>query len=359
MEFLLKDKFKIFKKLKVRKQRELCFLNFSFLQYGELILPEKEEKYLNILPSQTLRERFFSDIANYLKEQNIEYDDIYIARLNIGETVLLAGLIKEWYKKNNSNKPILILTQKYHEDIFKLYCPDIRYIYYPIEKIVLDKLLSNINYKYGNGHIYYYVPIKYGILSKNGKRFSEYLKELLKIDKYNYSENLCVNAKLPFLLENQNINLDKFVIISPESNSCNPIKKIFWYKLITKLKRLDYSIFCNCINKENYYHNTIQCNLTLSEIYALAQKSKAVIGMRSGLFDYIASIKDLNIFALYNKLEYWNIDTENVMNAYTIKQLPFKHSSNINEYSIENCSIDELIDKIIKNLEDCNNARQI
>ena len=342
---------KIFEKIKIHKQRELYFFNRPLLSYGECFLDGKREKYIDIFPSKSFKEKLFDKIINYLKEQNIEYDDIYIVRFNIGETVLLSGLIKGWYKKNDSKNPILILTQKYHEDIIKIYCPNIRYIYYPIEKIILDKLLQDINYSYGKTNIYYYMPIKYVVLSKDGKHFSKYIQEVLNIDCYNYSNSLDTNVKNLNNFIKENINLNKLIIVSPESTSCSPIKKIFWNKLIKRLQQLNYCIFCNCINKEHYYPNTYSYKLSLFELYALAQKSKAIIGMRSGLLDYLASIKNLNIFALYSRLEYWNINVNDVLSAYTLTELPFDHAKNINEYNIENYSIDELIDNIVKKLE--------
>lgn len=341
----------IFKKAKLNKQIELFFFNYLLLRYGEKLANGEQEKYLDIFPSKTLRDTLFEEIINYLSGQNIDFDDIYIVRMNIGETVLLAGLIKDWIRINCSKKPILVVTQKCHKDIFDLYYPNIRYIYYPIEKMVLDNLLQSITYSYKNTRIFYYMPIKYGMLSKDGKHFSDYIKEVLNISEYNYEKNANLSIKLPNSLTSKNIDFNKLIIISPESNSCNPIKKVFWHKLITKLLRLNYPIFCNCLNNANYFPNTYNYKLSLLEIYALAQKSKAIIGMRSGLLDYLAPICNLNIYALYSKLNYWNIDSENVLKAYTLSKLPFKHSKNISEYNIENYSIDELIEDIINGLE--------
>ena len=98
-------KIDIFKKIKIHKQRELYFFNRPLLSYGECFLDGKREKYIDIFPSKSFKEKLFDKIINYLKEQNIKYDDIYIARLNIGETVLLSGLIKGWYKKMTLKNP--------------------------------------------------------------------------------------------------------------------------------------------------------------------------------------------------------------------------------------------------------------
>lgn len=345
---------KLFEKIKVKEEMELQILGIPILQYGKRNIPEGTEKYIKVFPKKNMKKKLFEEIIHYLKRQNIEFDDIYISRMNIGETVLLAGLINNWYKKNGSKNPILVLTQKYHEDVIKLYCPNVRYIYFPIQKVVLDKLLDEISYEYKNTHIYYFMPIVFGLLAKDGSLFSNFIRETLGIDKYDYNIQSHFSNELSDNLLVRNVDLSRLIIVAPESASCTPIKKIFWNKLITKLQQLGYNVFCNSLKEENRYQNTLHANLSLTELYVLAQKSKAIIGMRSGLLDYLASIKDLNIFALYSNFPYWDICAENVLKSYTLTKLPFEHTQNINEYNIENYSIDELIENIVKNLENTN-----
>lgn len=346
---------KLFEKIKVNagktREREIRFLNIPIVQYGKKEENGVQEKYLEILP-RSLRNKLFNKLINHLNKLDIDFDDIYISRMNIGETVLLAGLIKNWFKLNNSRKPIIILTQEYHKDIFDLYCPNVNYIYYPISKSILDNLLHKINFKFKNHHFYYFITIIIGMLGKKGIHFSKFIKDILKIDSYEFPNQISSDGNIPQKFLDTGININKFVILSPEAISLNSPDMAFWTKLAKEFNNLGYSVFCNITKEESYIPGTYTTQLSLKELYSVAKYSKAIIGLRSGLMDFLASIENLKIIALYASLDYWEIPAEKVLKTYTLKELPFKHSTKIVEYSLEDFSTTILINKIIKNLSE-------
>ena len=89
------------------------------------------------------------------------------------------------------------------------------------------------------------------------------------------------------------LNLDNFVIISPEANSCKLLPEEFWKDLISQLKIQGFDIFVN-ISLDLFGSNDIDyksCYLTYSEAYALATRAKKIYSLRSGFTEFLLNTK--------------------------------------------------------------------
>ena len=336
------------------KKQELLFFTIPIIRHVKNVDNESKEEYVEIFPRKSLRTEFFNRILNFLRDNNVDFDDLYIARMNIGETVLLAGLIKEWIKLNKSQKPIVILTQNYHKTIFDMFCPDIKNIYYPIGKAEMDVLLHQTTYLCKKHKINYFYPIKYGLFAKKNIHFSDFLKKLLKVKEYQYNIQKTQNPDLPEKFLSTGINIDKFVIISPEATSCKVIDNNFWTSIIKQINLMGYSVFVNVKEPKQKIEGAFYLHLSLFELYSISKYAKAIIGTRSGLFDFLAIIDDLPMHVIYSDITYWGIKSQNVLNSYSLKKLPYIKNKYVYEYDVNQFDINDFVTNIKKTLVENN-----
>lgn len=97
--------------------------------------------------------------------------------------------------------------------------------------------------------------------------------------------------------------MDEIVLIAPEAQSFQKIEKVFWDKLVRRLKKEGKKIIVNAINEENYLDGTNNLKMSLSDLLALGYSCQAVYSYRSGLCDCLVNCKgELNVY--YSK-EMW------------------------------------------------------
>jgi hypothetical protein len=75
------------------------------------------------------------------------------------------------------------------------------------------------------------------------------------------------------------LNLDNFVFLSPEAQSCNHYDDSFWVTLIKELQNKGYDVFINLIGDEVNLEGAIDyktCFLSYAEVFALANSMGGV-----------------------------------------------------------------------------------
>lgn len=241
-----------------------------------------------------LNERFYNKNKKILKG----HDSVYVLLANIGESVVFLKLAKAYFKKNNSQTPIIIGTQDYHKELVEMLCPDI-----PVKIIKNTKLpLNRPEFRVKNCLIklafpkFYYDNVENNLRDKSAqqKHFTAHILTYLGLSESDFSKDEIKTTEkekqvLLKKVKRIGLNVDNFVFLSPEANTCEELDIAFWEKLKKEMKDID--IFCNVTRNLEKYKNFKRCKLSLKEVYILAQLSKEIIGIRSGLMDLLADIE--------------------------------------------------------------------
>ena len=295
----------------------------------------------------------------YLK--NTDFDDAYILQANSGEIYLfLTYLAKSFIKKNASQKPLFIATKKYHLDLLKLFIPEAKYIY--IKN--LDNLyIKNDFWKIANHNFYILFSNNYFNRVDNSVKYdtlgtTHYFENMVKTlglntNDYSYipaqineTQTAIVNKKV----KNINLNLNNFVILAPEANTCTELPKTFWIQITDLLHKAGYDVFLNIVNPENNIKTCKYINLTYTESYILAQKAKAIISLRSGLSEFLLQTGAVNI-SIYTKFKnkgHTSFDVEHGIAGFTMLKIPFTDKEKIFELNTEKFNnYDDLAEKIM------------
>ncbi len=279
------------------------------------------------------------------------YDNVFLLWVNSGETLLfLKYVIQYLIKKNNAKKPLILATKKYHCDLIKLYCPDIPYIFDKNISHIVQKSyfkIENINFysAFPNQHFINLEAdiLKYPLYEKN------YFNPILDLFNCDIKKVSIQKPVIPHNAEKSmekkikkiKLNLDNFVFISPEAQSCESIDNKFWIELINIFKKKGYDVFVNIneknkdkkINLGNADYKT--CTLSFCEAFALSKKAKKIIALRSGLCELLveANVKIDILYSEFKKRKILrNIDCDHVMSGFSFYCMPHVNKNLIKEH---------------------------
>lgn len=302
----------------------------------------------------------------YFKYFDKQYDDIYIMRANSGEIYLtLTYLIDFLIKKNGSKNPLLVATQKYHVDMIKMLCPDIPYVYAKKWKInITGKEFKVDNYRffllYDSPHFKQVeLDIKNNALGEH-----HYFKSILNT--LNMTDEDLGYRKITIHLDDERsmlnkvaktgLNINNFVFLAPEAQSCKLYDEDFWVALINKLLDNGYHVFVNYVGDDIKLKGALDyktCDLSFAEAFALAKRSKKIVSLRSGFTEFLLQT-GVPIDILYTKFKHRHffddMDIYHVMSGFGINQIPFIDKSRIREFNMFEISPADCINKIVGNL---------
>jgi hypothetical protein len=252
----------------------------------------------------------------YFKYFDKKYDDIYILRANSGEIYLtLTYLIDALIKKNGSKNPLLVATQKYHVDIIKMICPDIPYVYSKKWHIRINGTTFNIdNFRFFllfDSRHFKQVELD---IKENPLGQHHYFKSIL--NKLELTENDISMRKMVVPPEDERSMLDKiakiglninnFVFLAPEAQSCKLYDEDFWVELINRFQEKGVDVFVNLVEDDIKLKGAKDyktCDLTFSEAFALAKHSIKIVSLRSGFTEFLLQT-DVPIDVLYTKFRH-------------------------------------------------------
>lgn len=344
-----KKEIKILGKSVIKRAEENNYRTYSFLG--------KEYKKVSLL--KEFKKLYFKYFSN-------EYDDVYILRANSGEIYLtLTYLIDSLIKKNGSKKPLLVATKKYHIDMIKMICPDLPSVY--IKKLNL-KVVGD-TFKIDNFRFFllydsiHFRKVELDIKA-NELGTHHYFKSIL--DRLCFTEkdlqmrkmNVLHSAEQSMLekVEKTGLNLDKFVFLAPEAQSCKLYDEDFWVVLVNKLQELGYDVFVNLIEKDIKLKNAIDfktCDLSFAEAFALAKKAKRIVSLRSGFTEFLLQT-DVPIDVLYTKFRHRHIfndmSSDHILHGFGLVQLPFVDVNKINEFNMFEVAPMDCLNQILKTL---------
>lgn len=303
---------------------------------------------------------------SYFKYFNKEHDDIYILKANSGEIYLtLTYVIDSLINKNRSKRPLLVATEKYHVDIIRMICPDLPYIFikkfkfkvvgtsFKIENFRFFMLFDSVHFRQVE------IDIKSNEVGQH-----HYLKSIL--NKFEMTEDDLQMRKINVLHSDEqtmlekvnktNLNLNKFIFLAPEAQSCKLYDEDFWIILINRLQERGYDIFVNLVQTNINLKNAVDfktCNLSFAEAFALAKRAKKIVSLRSGLTEFLLQT-EVPIDVLYTKFRHRHIfndiDSYHVMSGFGIKYIPFVDTKKIQEFNMFDISPKVCLEKILKGL---------
>lgn len=143
-------------------------------------------------------------------------------------------------------------------------------------------------------------------------------------------------------IEAINLNFNKFIYLFPEANSIQNLPIKFWQDIVNKFRKHGYDVFCN--SELNELLNVKYCFLTHAEAYLLAQKSKCIIALRSGMLELFTELK-VPQYVIYTPAI---APIEHFFDLYTLKKYPNASVDNIFEYDIEHTSQRKIMNDIVE-----------
>ncbi len=340
---------KILGKSVIKRLEENNFRTYSFLgfEYRKISLIKEFKK-------------------QYFKYFDKEHDDIYILRANSGEIYLtLTYLIDSIIKKNGSKKPLLVATQKYHIDMIKMICPDLPYVY--IKKLNLKVVGDSFKIDHFRFFLLFdAIHFRKVELDIKGNEIGKhhYFKSIL--ERLDFSEEDLKMRKMTVLpdaeqsmlekVEKTGLNLDKFVFLAPEAQSCKLYDEDFWVFLVNKLQEMGYDVFVNLVEKDIKLKNAIDfktCDLSFAEAFALAKRAKRIVSLRSGFTEFLLQT-GVPIDVLYTKFRHRHIFNDmssyHVLHGFGLVQLPFVDISKIREFNMFEMAPAECFELIVQEL---------
>ncbi len=314
------------------------------------------KKYRSI----SLADEFKKEYFHYFDKK---HDDIYILNANSGEIYLtLTYIIKTLIKRNKSKNPLLIATHKYHVDMIKMICPHISFVYI---KELRSKIIKD-TFKVDNFRFFLlYSGAHFKQVEKDIKTHPlgeyHYFKSILNrlnINETDLEMNKAViipEAEQDMLdkIKATGLNLDKFVFLAPEAQSCKLFDEDFWCNLINKFKELGYDTYVNLVGddiKLTSAKGYKKCDLSYAEAFALAKRAKKIVSLRSGFTEFLLQT-GVHIDVLYTNFRHRHffddMDIYHVMSGFGLSQIPYIDKTKIKEYNTFELSPVQCIDSIL------------
>lgn len=343
--------------------KEIRVLNYPIM---ERIDKDNFRKYIlfgKVVKKISYIEKFKKENFKYFDKK---YDDIYILRANSGEIYLtLTYVIDKLIERNQSKNPLLVATKKYHVDMIKMICPNIPFIY--IEDI--DLRFTGLEFKIENFRFFYLFDnphFQKVELDIKHKPFGEahYFKSILDDLNMTYDDismrrmivPLQDEASMKEKVSKIGLNLDNFIFISPEAQSCKLYNEDFWCELINILNKEGYDVFVNRVTKDvnlEYATTFKSCNLTFAEAFALAKRAKRIISLRSGFTEFLIQT-NTPMDVLYTKFRqrhsFDDLDITHVMSGFGLLTLPGINKDKIREFNMFEVAPSECINQILSQL---------
>jgi hypothetical protein len=129
------------------------------------------------------------------------------------------------------------------------------------------------------------------------------------------------------------------VFLAPEAQSCKLYDEDFWVELINRFQEKGVDVFVNLTEDDIKLKGAKDyktCDLTLSEAFALAKRSKKIVSLRSGFTEFLLQT-DVPIDVLYTKFRHRHffddMDIYHVMLGFEISQIPFVDKSKVREFN--------------------------
>jgi hypothetical protein len=262
-------------------------------------------------------------------------------------------MMDELRKKWNARNICFVSQRKIYNELFSMYS-DIPF--YPLD-LTHDEYAPylkhrNVEYKKTKFHIHHCTideSLSWLKKHQNGdtSHAIDSYKEFAGIKEFTpvapqFSEEL----KQTTLEKVKELNLNKFVFLTPESNGALALPTEFWTTLTGKLQQKGYDIFVNTAKGVTPFGKSV-C-LTIAEATYLASLAQAIIGLRCGFLECLAALRDRHtLYTLYTPFR--SMQSDAFFKTYTLQNYPFVNK-NIVELIVNPGTENEVLEKIYADL---------
>ncbi|MBO5738778.1 hypothetical protein J6R97_05510 [bacterium] len=276
-----------------------------------------------------------------------------------GETYIILNILNSLLAKNGSQKPLLVVDKPFKYELCKMFQPNI--------PVVLCKDLPFLYFKNTTIHklkdctVYSFFPtahyLKQDVLiNAEGEHYYSYITKALDLSREQdfitiESSNSVKEKVAKFISDNK---LDKFVIISPEANTCSE-DCVNWEKICNGLKDEGFDVVLNVQNMKNYIPNTIPVFLPYEEMLELTKFASAFLGLRSGLVEILSqNTRYTPFYVLYSAFPERGLlkamDSEKALSGFSLKKLPNVNAENVFECEVDKIEEKDILDEIFNKL---------
>lgn len=260
---------------------------------------------------------------------------IVLCNGGIGDSLIVAFFLDQ-LKKERGKEELFVVCKKTHKDIFESYkC--------------IDKLICNSNLAKGlnlkcEGGVFCENNVDFvnGALcnipleNRMDKAIDGYFTKVLKLKgnkKIEYPDINMSGGMSYSSIEDKNT-----IIIFPYAYSCEELDMVFWIKLVEKLREKKYKVLTNISQnkREKPIIGTKEYKVCLNRLLVDSERVFALIGIRSGILDWLACAR-CNIICVDNTWgEYWDLNSFSINPVINIK------------YDDINKTVDEIMDGLVK-----------
>ncbi len=307
-------------------------MKYHLLHFLCLFIPVKKyrkklkRKFKNIYKSRP----FFEAVLTSVDSK--KWKNFKIIESNLGEAVIFALTYKHWW-----NGEMVVVTKKYHLDVFKMLAPE-------VSTILCKEKISFWETSEYKKHTFSFVLSNHDLGQMNltqkhlFENWQNYLGKNLQTQNYAtpiISEEAQISATKK--LEKMGLSLKNLIFISDEALSLTPLPETFWSSVINAAQNKKYQIFINKSKGDNI--------LTIEETYFVASHCKMIIALRSGLIDLLCLInKPLRIIYTTNPA------ITDIQPMYNLNKFPFC-SKDVIEYNTNIDSPEDINKQIIQEIQ--------
>lgn len=241
--------------------------------------------------SDIIIRRHFYKILSSIKDSNI-----YVFLWNLGEIYIFLSWFRNSSEYANKNS-VFICTKNYHLDLVSMFCPDIKTLFIPEFQILKNTKINfpkHIRIIFSNEASNDIIKA----IKESPQTFSYplFIRNYLNIDARKFF------TKPQMTKYNDKLNLNKFIFVCPEAESCPSLTVQECETLYDSLQKLGYDVFFNITKNFDDYNFGVHSFLSINEAYQLAERSQGIICVRSGFSEILSCIRSTPIHILYTNI---------------------------------------------------------
>lgn len=261
------------------------------------------------------------EIRTFFREVTENPDWLYLFEpYSIGDFLIAGGLSYAVQAKKNKSATVLI-AQDRMKNLEVIYENVIGTLYLPVDLVKAanafiheTEIYERDNFIYGNFH------------AEDDRAFDHNFTAVDRFKKYVFDLPLDTPLAYPTIkaIGNENISnlrgqyiLDRrrTIILLPQAKTLKNLDENFWVSMAKILRDKNYIVYTNVAEEEKPVQGTLPITTNFAELYYITDKIKCFIGMRSGIFDFLA-MTDAKIFNIID-FPRWDWDIKfNYPNCY-------------------------------------------
>ncbi len=250
----------------------------------------------------------------------------FVAPYGIGDTLMLAGLMREYKKLNHIGK-ICFVVKNSHRDLAAMFDA--------VDEVIADdKMVKYLKAFAVNMRKFVFANFRYGhFILEFGWPEPGLMMGVKGVSLLDVYKRAVLNLPLDTKVESPKLFMDKkeiekfaekypadrrVAVLMPYAVTIENLDPAFWEKIAAELNRKGYTVYTNIIkDTEPVIPGTEGMILSLKELYCLASVNKwACVALRSGICDLLAFSEIRTVVIHDSQLAYdvWNIKNLELFN---------------------------------------------